>query len=59
MQAATVVKKEMTIPQYAKQIKNVSRQAVLKSIKKNKLHLLPNVVSFRKINKDYILEVAI
>lgn len=50
---------QLTIPQYADKIKKSSRQAVLKAVKKKKLHLLPSVVDIKKIGRDYILEVAI
>lgn len=53
--------KIITIPQYAKEIKNVSRQAVLKAVKdwENKKHLLPSVIKVTKPGRDYFLEVSI
>lgn len=56
--------KILTIPEYAKAIKGASRQTVLKAIKdcekgKDKLHLLPNVIEYKKLGRDYILTVAI
>ncbi len=55
--------KTLTIPQYARII-NKSRQAVMSAITKEKKgrpkpHLLPNVISYKKIGRDYILEVAV
>jgi hypothetical protein len=51
----------LTIPQYVKHIKGIkkiSRQGVLKSVQKNKLHLLPGVVKTTKIGRDHLLEVS-
>ena len=56
----------ITIPNYAKQLSpKKSRIAVYKAVKsweagnEKKRHLLPNVVSFSKLGRDYILEVSI
>jgi len=56
--------KILTVKQYAKQIKDSSRQAVLKAIRdcekgEDKKHLLPNVIKYEKVGSYYILEVAI
>lgn len=51
--------KLITIPDYCKTIKKVSRQAVLKAIKNKKPHLLPNVVNITKLGRDYLLEVTL
>jgi hypothetical protein len=50
--------KVLTIPQYAVQIKKKSRQSVLKAVKANKRHLLPQVISFKKQGRDYLLRVS-
>jgi hypothetical protein len=51
----------LTIPQYAKQL-NKTRQSVLNAIKKqerglDKSHLLPRLISFKKLGRDYIVTV--
>lgn len=53
--------KILTIPQYVKEIKIVSRQAVLKAVKdwENKKHLLPSVINVTKPGRDYFLEVSV
>jgi hypothetical protein len=51
--------KMLTIPQYTKQVKNVSRQAILKAVKNNKKHLLPGVINITKPGRDYFLEVPV
>ena len=38
--------------------KNVSQQAIRKAISKNRLHLLPSVISIKKAGKYHLLEVA-
>jgi hypothetical protein len=48
----------VTIPHYAKKIKKCSRQAVLKAVQKNKLHLLPGVIKTTKVGRDYLLEIT-
>lgn len=54
---------EMTTEAYGKKIRK-SRQAVLDAIKKtekgnDKRHLLPGVVDFKKLGRDYILRVLV
>lgn len=51
----------LTIPQYIKKVKNVSRQAVLKAVRdfENKKHLLPGVTNVTKPGRDYFLEVSV
>jgi hypothetical protein len=51
----------LTIPQYAEQI-GKKRQSVLMNIKrqqngKDKSHLLPRLISFKKVGRDYLLQV--
>lgn len=48
----------LTIPQYAK-LKNKDRTCVFKAVKKNKLHLLPDVVSIKNVGRFCILEVTL
>ena len=52
----------LTTTQYGNLI-NKSRQAVLRAIKKteagnDKKYLLPKLIDFKKVGRDYILEVA-
>ncbi len=47
----------MSAKEYAEKIKSCSRQAVVKALIKNKLHLLPNVVGFKKVGSYYVLDV--
>lgn len=48
---------QMSVRDYAKKIKNCSRQAVLKAIKDDAIKRLPNVVSFKKVGEYYVLDV--
>lgn len=52
----------LTVPQYAEQL-GKKRQAVLRAIKRkeegqNTSHLLPRLISFKKLGRDYIVEVT-
>lgn len=47
----------MSATDYAKKIKDCSRQAVVRALKKNKLHLLPNVTGYTKVGSYYVLYV--
>jgi len=52
----------LTTTQYGKKVKK-SRQSILNAIKKEekgrkKPHLLPGVISHKKVGRDYILEVS-
>ena len=49
----------LTTKEYAKKIKNCSEQAVRKAASKDKLALLPKVISFKKHGRDWLFEVAI
>lgn len=52
----------LTIPLYAKEIKSkkiMNRHSVFKAVQKNKLHLLPGVISIKKVGTYYLLEMAI
>ena len=53
----------LTTKEYGKRI-NKSRQAVLRAIKKtesgnDKMYLLPKLIKFKKLGRDYLLEVAV
>lgn len=50
--------KLLTIKQYISKVKPVSRQAILQAIKEKKPLLLPRVVSYKKIGRDWVLEVT-
>lgn len=47
----------LTINQYRKEFKKVSRQAILKAINK-KSPPLPKVINAKKMGRDWVLEVT-
>jgi hypothetical protein len=50
--------KQLSVSEYAKTIKYCTRQAVLKALSKNKMKLLPGVLSVKKIGNQFVLEVS-
>jgi DNA-binding Lrp family transcriptional regulator len=52
-----------TVPAYAESL-NISRQALLRRLKewergKDKAHLLPDVLEFKKVGRDYLLTIRL
>lgn len=50
--------KQMSITEYCKAYKSVTDSAIRKAAKKEKLHLLPKVISAVKIGRNYVLTVS-
>ncbi len=49
----------LTTTEYAKMIKKCQPSGIRRALRKKKLHLLPGVISIKKVGKNSILEVAI
>jgi len=55
--AKTILLTTEEYSKYGLKDKTVTQQAIRKAIAKNKLHLLPGVVSIKKAGKYHLLEV--